>query len=244
MRIVTVNIHKGFNAFNRKFILRDLRTAVRDLHADIVCLQEVLGEHKLWSLRHHSLWPAVPQYEFLADSIWPAYAYGRNAVYEDGHHGNAILSKFPIKRWKNWDISLSGIEKRGLLHCELDVESGVTLHVLCVHLSLRESHRQQQLQMLCDLVNKIPANEPVVVGGDFNDWRLKGHPVLIEQAGMREVYTHSHGRPAKTFPAVWPILRLDRIYIRAVDGHDAELLPGKPWASLSDHKPLVVDISL
>lgn len=244
MRLVTVNIHKGFNAFNRKFILRDLREAVRDLKADVVCLQEVLGEHKLWSIRHKSLWPVVPQYEFLADSIWPSYAYGRNAVYADGHHGNAIMSKYEIKRWKNWDISLSGLEKRGLLHCEMEVSPGKTLHVICVHLSLRENHRQQQLQMLCTLVNKIPIEEPVVVAGDFNDWRLKAQDIMSEQAGMREVYTDSHGSPAKTFPAFWPFLRLDRIYIRSTEGHDTEFLPGKPWAQLSDHKPLVADINL
>ena len=27
-------------------------------------------------------WPIEPQYEFLADSVWGDFAYGRNAVYE------------------------------------------------------------------------------------------------------------------------------------------------------------------
>ncbi len=36
------------------------------------------------------------QFAFLADEIWPHFAYGKNAIYSAGHHGNAILSKHPI----------------------------------------------------------------------------------------------------------------------------------------------------
>ena len=61
------------------------------------------------------------QYEFLADSIWPQFAYGRNMVYPKGHHGNAVMSKFPIVHFQNHDVSLPGPEKRGLLHCVLQV---------------------------------------------------------------------------------------------------------------------------
>ena len=57
----------------------------------------------------------------MADALWPQFAYGRNAVYPHGHHGNAVLSKFPILRYENRDVSISGPEKRALLHCVLDV---------------------------------------------------------------------------------------------------------------------------
>ena len=79
LKVLTVNIHKGFSFFNRKFILHELREAVRSVAADVVFLQEVHGTHS-----HHSErlvnWPRAPHYEFLADSIWPTYAYGRNAI--------------------------------------------------------------------------------------------------------------------------------------------------------------------
>lgn len=85
----------------------------------------------------------VPQYEFLADSLWEGFAYGRNAVYPDGDHGNALLSRFPISRYQNVDISVAGEEKRGMLHCELTVPgyAGTPLHMICVHLGLREQDR-------------------------------------------------------------------------------------------------------
>lgn len=46
-KVLTINIHKGFTAFNRRFILPELRDAVRTVSADIVCLQEVMGAHEV-----------------------------------------------------------------------------------------------------------------------------------------------------------------------------------------------------
>src|SRR5690606_4346344 len=95
VRVLTVNTHKGFTPLNRRFILPELRKAVRATGADVVFLQEVLGAHARHARRLLD-WPEVPHYEFLADEMWPEFAYGRNAVYPDGHHGNALLSKFRI----------------------------------------------------------------------------------------------------------------------------------------------------
>src|SRR5437868_6234625 len=115
-RILTVNTHKGFTFFNRKFILHELREAVHAVSADIVFLQEVLGSHDLHAARIAN-WPTNSHYEFLADSMWSNFAYGRNAVYPNGHHGNAVLSKFPIVRHENRDVSVGETEERGMLHC-------------------------------------------------------------------------------------------------------------------------------
>lgn len=247
IRVLTVNMHKGFDVFNRRFILHELRDAVRDIAADVVFLQEVLGEHETWSKRRkvRDHWPAEPQYEFLADTIWKSHAYGRNAVYPDGHHGNALLSKFPITRWDNRDISLNGIERRGLLHCVLDVErAAAPVHTVCVHLSLRESHRQLQIARLSELINSIPAEEPVIVAGDFNDWRLKGQDTISRMTDLVEVFAKDQGLPARTFPAALPTLRLDRIYTRSAVSHKPVVLPNKPWSRLSDHRPLLAEIEL
>ncbi|MCV6143156.1 endonuclease/exonuclease/phosphatase family protein [Pseudomonas aeruginosa] len=168
LQVLTVNTHKGFNPFNRRFILPELREAVRSVGADLVFLQEVLGSHSLHAARLPS-WPPAPQYEYLADSMWPQFAYGRNAVYPEGHHGNAVLSKHPILAHRNLDVSVAGNEERGLLHAVIDI--GRPLHAVCVHLGLREAQRQRQLQLLCELVAGLPEREPVVVAGDFNDWR-------------------------------------------------------------------------
>jgi endonuclease/exonuclease/phosphatase family metal-dependent hydrolase len=232
--VLTLNVHMGFGLFGRRFVLRELRDAIHRVAADIVFLQEV-GE-----TTHHRSEETGPQYEFLADTVWPQYAYGRNTVIPHGHLGNALLSKFPILEHRNRDISVPGHEPRGLLHALLDLPgTGITLHAICVHLGLRESHRRTQLALLCAIVrDEIPADAPLVVAGDFNDWRRRGHP-LLTRCGLREVFEAAQGRLARTFPARWPLLPVDRIYVRNLETGVPEVLHAAPWSGLSDHAPLL-----
>jgi len=243
LSVLTVNTHKGFTFFNRKFILHELREAVREAAPDIVFLQEVLGEHQLHASKV-AQWPTTSHYEFLADSIWGDFAYGRNAVYPHGHHGNALLSKFPILRYDNLDVSVGTQEKRGMLHCVLQPPgANAPIHAISVHLGLRESHRREQLELMCALIEQqIPPGEPVVIAGDFNDWALHAHRRLMQVKGLKEVFFDAHQRVARTFPARFPVLRLDRIYVRNVDRCTPRLLPSQPWNRLSDHAPLAAEI--
>jgi endonuclease/exonuclease/phosphatase family metal-dependent hydrolase len=213
--------------------------------ADLVFLQEVLGDHRRHAQRVER-WPAGPQYEFLADSIWPQFAYGRNAAFPGGHHGNAMLSKWPIVHQRNHDVSIQGPERRGLLHCRMRVpDAGTDLHAVCVHLGLRETHRERQLDLLCRLVEReVPADAPLIVAGDFNDWRLRAHDRLDGCAGLREVFVEHAGRAARTFPARLPMLPLDRIYVRNVSAIRPRELPRLPWRRLSDHAPLAAEVTL
>ncbi|MDU4840007.1 MAG: endonuclease/exonuclease/phosphatase family protein [Leclercia adecarboxylata] len=244
LKVLTINIHKGFAAFNRRFILPELRDAVRTVSADIVCLQEVMGAHEVHPL-HVENWPDTSHYEFLADTMWSDYAYGRNAVYPEGHHGNAILSRYPIEHFENHDVSVGESEKRGLLYCRVAVpELAMPLHVASVHLGLREAHRQAQLQMMADWVNALPEGDPVVVAGDFNDWRQRASHPLKAEAGLEEVFTLAHGRPARTFPVRFPLLRLDRIYIKNAHASSPTALALSNWRHLSDHAPLSAEIHL
>jgi endonuclease/exonuclease/phosphatase family metal-dependent hydrolase len=244
LTVMTVNIHKGFTILNRKFILPELRDAVRKVGADVVFLQEVMGMN---GRRRKAGIVEEPHYEFLADQIWPQYAYGRNMVYPKGHHhGNAVMSKFPIVHYQNHDVSVAGPEKRGLLHCVLRVPGHAQdVHVICVHLGLAESHRVQQLELLCHMVRgEVPDDAPLVVAGDFNDWRRRAHVMLERTMGLREVFVHAYGEAARTFPARLPMLALDRIYVRNASAHLPVVLPRRPWSHLSDHAPLAAEIHL
>ncbi|WET42813.1 endonuclease/exonuclease/phosphatase family protein [Citrobacter enshiensis] len=242
--VLTINTHKGFTAFNQRFILPQLRDAVRTVSADIVCLQEVMGAHNVHSV-HIANWPDAPHYEFLADTLWRDFAYGRNAVYPEGHHGNAVLSRYPIEHYENRDISVGNSEKRGVLYCRImPPQLSRPIHVMCVHLGLRETHRQKQLNMLADWVNSLPVGEPVIVAGDFNDWRQHANRPLKTRAGLEEIFTRAHGRPARTFPVRLPLLRLDRIYVKNANASAPMALPLHHWRHLSDHAPLSAEIHL
>lgn len=245
LQVLTVNTHKGFGSLNRRFMLPELRQAVRAVSADVVFLQEVLDAHSRHQRRVQG-WPEAPHYEFLADSMWPQFAYGRNAVYPKGNHGNALLSKFPIVEYKNHDISRGGVENRGLLHCVLQIPNrDIQVHAICAHLGLSDRERGEQLDLLCQISHEeVPADAPLVVAGDFNDWRGKAHARLAEGAGLQEVFVQATGAAARTFPARRPVLPLDRIYVRNAVVHAPVLLPRQPWSHLSDHVPLAAELTI
>lgn len=241
LRVLSVNIHKGYTAFRRRYMLQELREAVRAVEGDLVLLQEVQGGTSGGQSERDGF--NVAQAEYLADRIWGDHAWARNAVTAGSEHGNAVLSRWPILSWRNHSVSVPGDEPRGLLHCELAVPP-TRLHVVCVHLGLRESHRRQQLQALRELVQRhIPPDAPLVVGGDFNDWRSRADQQL-QGTGLREVWRTARGRHARTFPAHWPLLRLDRLYVRHMDAQRPLELPWRPWSVLSDHAPIAADLCL
>ena len=239
LHIATYNIHKGFSNFNRRMVVHELRERLRQLGADLVFLQEVQGDHSRHAARFED-WPQAPQYEFLADSVWQDFAYGRNAVYDSGHHGNAVLSRYPIIRWENKDISAHALEARGLLHCEIEVSGWRSpLHCVCVHLGLTQRARRLQLIALRRRIESmVPPDAPLIVAGDFNDWRMHARALLARPLNLSEVFEITHGGPARSFPSVLPLLHLDRIYVRGFRVRRASVHHGRPWSRMSDHAAL------
>ncbi len=243
--VATFNIHKGFSHLTRRMVIHELKEKLHGLSADVLFLQEVQGVHHRNAGRYHD-WPGKPQHEFIADTMWREVAYGRNAVYRQGHHGNAILSRFPIVAQENEDISAHVFESRGLLHCEINLAKGApNLHCINVHLGLFERGRQWQIRSLAERIRAtVPKDAPLIIAGDFNDWRRKGDRILTDELGVYEVFEEVKGRPARTFPSVLPVFRLDRIYARKLDVHDARVHCAFPAGRLSDHAALAATFSV
>lgn len=243
LKILSYNIHKGFTADNSTYVLVQMRDILRHVHPDIVFLQEVLGDHKKHR-KEIAGWPECSQFEFLADQVWPHYAYGKNAVYSSGHHGNAILSKFPFTEWKNLDISSNRIESRGILHGVIALPGlQKPLHVFCLHLNWLPGGRNKQVRILCSRIEeKVPEGSPIIIGGDFNDWYGRITRNLMQSIQTQEIFKSSTGRHARTYPSRKPVLPLDRIYCRGVQVVSVKLLGGEPWQSLSDHLAIYCEV--
>jgi endonuclease/exonuclease/phosphatase family metal-dependent hydrolase len=238
LRVVTLNIHKGLSQFNRRVVIHELREGLRVLGPDLVFLQEVQGLNERHAVRFPA-WPNAPQHEFLAPADWH-HAYGRNREHHHGHYGNAILSRFRIVSMENEDVSDHRYERRGLLHCVVAVPGWRrNLHCVCVHLSLHERGRRRQLDALVARLDALAGRDlPILVAGDFNDWRQRATRVLQERLAMTEVTSAYGRRPARTFPSLMPVLRLDRIYVRGFSVVEAAVHRGPPWSMLSDHLAL------
>jgi len=243
LRVATLNIHKGLSQFNRRMVIHELREGLRALAPDLVFLQEVQGVNQRHE-RRFATWPLAPQHEYLAGPDWE-HAYGMNAVYDHGHHGNAILSRFRIVSAQNEDVSNHRFERRGLLHCVVTVPGWHrNLHCVCVHLSLHERGRRRQLDAIAARLDELASRGlPIIVAGDFNDWRQRAGGILEDRLGLTEVSTARHGRAARTYPSLLPLLRLDRIYVRGFSVIGSRVHRGAPWSLLSDHLAVSADLT-
>ena len=261
LRIVTYNIHKGVSPLARHSRIHELRRGLHDMDADIVFLQEVQGRNDRHARRFDN-WPEDGQHDFLAAEGWTEAVYGANVISDGRHysrdHGNALLSRYALIESENIDVSDHRFERRGILHCVLQV-AGQRVHCLVAHLGLFEDSRMRQADALVARIRAtVPDDEPLIIAGDFNDWRNQLAQRLTDKLGVREAFDeHNHGRflpwprfgrprpqPARTFPSMFPLLRLDRVYLRGFAVEHAVVIRGGHWRQLSDHAPILADLKL
>ena len=239
IRVATYNIHKGVQGIGpqRRLEIHNLRHAVEQLDADIVCLQEVRKLNR-GEARHFAHWPEIPQADFLAPAGYEAI-YRTNAVTQHGEHGNAVLSRWPVVAHQHEDISDHRFEQRGLLHVEVVVH-GQPVHVVVVHLGLiRASRARQVAQMQRFIQREIPPAAPLLVAGDFNDWGA-----LVQRALGASNLRAFQGDRQPTFPARMPMVQLDYVYARGLTPVRVDVPRGRVWWRMSDHLPLIAEFTL
>jgi endonuclease/exonuclease/phosphatase family metal-dependent hydrolase len=265
LRVATYNIHKGVMGLARRSRVHDLRVALNAIDADIVFLQEVQERNERLARRadHHS----GTQLDVLCTGSYLHRAYGMNAVYPHGHHGNAIVSRHTIGQFLNHDISDHALERRGMLHAvsHLETRAGaIDVHLINTHFGLIRRSRVRQADFLIDFVrNEVPPEAPLIIAGDFNDWQQGVDEVLHRDLEVVEAAADFNRRQpgrrldrllpwrrgvrspvARTYPSVMPWLTLDRIYVRGFRVHDVSVPKGIEWAQRSDHMPLIADLEV
>jgi len=239
--VLSMNVHKGLSPLYRYSTIYQLRQKMRSQDPDLLFLQELQQEHR-GRIRRFSQWPLTELTHFFSEDFWRDWHYGKNVEYRHGHHGNAILSKHPQQKGKNYDISAYRFESRGLLHSVTKLAGIDTpIHCFCVHLALFERGRERQLEAILSHIEGLTQSGPTIVAGDFNDWRNRvSNP--MKAAGFDEVFEVLTGSPAKTFPSIKPLLAMDRIYVRGLKIHSAQIL--YEWLKLSDHLGITAELEL
>jgi endonuclease/exonuclease/phosphatase family metal-dependent hydrolase len=239
LRVATYNIHKGVRGIGlrKRLEIHNLGHAVEQLDADIICLQEVRKLHR----RHAATfkhWPEQAQADFLAPDGYEA-VYCTNAVTRHGEHGNAMLSRWPVVAHQHEDMSDHRFEQRGLLHVEV-LFDGVAVHVVVVHLGLIRASRVRQVgQLQRYIAREVPADAPLVVAGDFNDW---GSHIgqAMEAMGLMAL----QGKKHPTFPSQVPLVQLDYVYARGLVPTSIHVPTGHIWRRMSDHLPLIAEFEV
>jgi endonuclease/exonuclease/phosphatase family metal-dependent hydrolase len=233
MRVLSYNIHKGRAFLSRRKTWKLIEDLLHAVEPDIAFLQEFLREPEAERLL-----------EGMADRMWPHHSFGRNATAGDFHYGNVIISKFPLKRSFNTDISNHALEKRGLLYAEVEPEGARPLHLFCTHLDLSEIGRKRQVYKIEKTIRSlVSSDEDFLLVGDFNDWNRKLDPLIKEKLQVEEAFFSLTGRPLLTSPSLYPMFPLDRLYFRGLKAVNGEVFGHRRFRLSSDHLPLVVEFA-
>lgn len=238
IKILSYNVHKLFDITRRNYFLSQLKELLTPMDLDFVFLQEFRG---LQPAKYEEDFSDDPL-EHLADNVWDHFVYGKNAIHSNGHHGNAILSKYPFETWENFDISNHPWEKRGLLWGKVRVDER-PLSIYCTHLDLTALGRRRQIRKIEKILSaKADGAESLIFCGDFNDWSGETSK-LVKDLGV-EVMPKLPDENHATFPSFFPVLSLDKIFFKNAKCAHVSVLEDDHWKKLSDHLPLYAEIEI
>ena len=228
LTVATYNVHRWTGPrMGRNWNPDAARAAIAEIDADVIALQEVLRPMG-----------AARPLEEIADQFGYHLAFCCTRVHDQGELGNAVLSRYPIRRAVVIDLTMGRLERRAAMAAEIDLGHSRCLHAVATHLALMDRTRARQVTTLLE----HPAiHGPTVLMGDMNAWRpsratrgLDGH--------FRE--RHHNTRWPVTFPSSAPILALDRVYTRGARILEMRAHDSPAARSGSDHRPVVATIEL
>ncbi|MFZ5775019.1 MAG: endonuclease/exonuclease/phosphatase family protein [Thermodesulfobacteriota bacterium] len=243
LRVVTYNIHRAIG-MDRRFRLDRIESILAHHNADLLLLQEV----DVGAPRSRRLDLARELAERLG---YPHHAVGLNVQLRQGMYGNATLSRLPIRRQRNIDLTIGTRKARGCLFTELDapVDSLGPLAVFNLHLGLSFKERPLQVGTLVRSpeFRQLDEDQPCLVGGDFNDWLSRLSPIFTEGLCFGCATNHGAGRqtPIATYPSFSPTAGLDKIFWRGRLSLEAcKRCRLRAAKVASDHLPVVADFRL
>jgi endonuclease/exonuclease/phosphatase family metal-dependent hydrolase len=238
LRVATYNIHKC-RGIDRKTSPERIVAVIRELEAEILCLQEVVDA------------PDGPRIFDQAGEIaraFPDYAwcFGANRPLRGGAYGNMTLTRLPLRDWRNHQLTQPGREERGVLQTDIHLEGGQTFHVFNVHLGTGFTERRYQARRLlsAEVLGHPELKGPRLVLGDFNEW-TRGLTTRLLRTTFHTFRPQHHWRFPRTFPGLLPLLTLDHCYYEP----PLELEQTRLWRSrkaliASDHLPLLAEFRL
>ena len=159
LRIITYNIHRSKGG-DRKISPERISEVIAVHHPDIIALQEVdCGQVR----------PALyDQAAIIAEKLhFPAIWIERERC------GNAILSRYPMKRVKAGGLhrlrTWHNLTRRGVIWVKIEA-LGTQIQVINTHLGLTPASRLNQAKILVgpEWLGSPECHDPVILCGDFN----------------------------------------------------------------------------
>ncbi len=244
IRLLTYNIHKAIGV-DGSFRPDRIIAILKRYNADITLLQEVdRGAPRSDHLDLASMIATALDYEFRA--------VGMNHYMKKGKYGNATLTRFPIGRQRNIDLTCSWRKRRGAQHTTIEIPhrgGAVSLDIFNVHLGLSAMERREQVRRILESTDmrRLSKADACIVAGDTNDWRGVLKRQRFADAGFSCATNRRPGSrwSIKTFPSYAPTGGLDKIFYRGPI-HPVHVRRSRlKLAQLaSDHLPVIADFSV
>ena len=230
VRIATYNIHRC-RGMDRRVVPARIIGVLRDLNADVIALQEVIG--------------AGPAGAGQAEEIGAALGMGwvMTCVRTLRQHqfGNVVLSRYPIVHHSQYDLSWRTCEPRACQRVDVDLGGGQALHVYNVHLGTAVLERRYQAGRLASFVHDRRVVGPKVILGDFNEW-MRGLATKTLSSLFESIDVRRYIKRRRTYPGLFPVLHLDHVYHEGrVEVLGVEMPRTRKTLIASDHLPLVVE---
>jgi endonuclease/exonuclease/phosphatase family metal-dependent hydrolase len=237
VRVLSWNVHAMVGTDRRSDPARIARV-ISEIAPDVAGLQEV----------GTPLGPGDPQdpAEALGALTGMRAAFGPTMLHRRGFaYGNAVLARHPIVAVRNYDLSVSGREPRGCVRADVEVD-GTRVHFFAAHLGLhwRERRRQAAQLLSADILRDAALAHPLVLVGDFNS--LSNRSAVPRWLRRQLVDCALAARnEAPTFPAFFPLLRLDRCFVDAAFAvRSVDVVRTAAARGASDHLPLVIELEV
>lgn len=228
--VASYNVHKCVGTDGRFDPERTFRV-IHEIDADVIALQEA---DKRFGNREGLLDLARLERE-SGLALVPVSGNMRT----HGWHGNVLLFRRGVIRDVH-QIALPGLEPRGAIVAEIELEAGGAVRIIAAHFGLLRRSRTHQARLIQEIMNardKVPA----LLMGDLNEWRLNGRSAL-------NTFDAAFGPlPAAvpSFPSRLPLLALDRMIANRRDILSPIMVHDTPLARLaSDHLPIKAYVSL
>ncbi len=227
-RIASYNLHQCVGTDGLRSADR-VAAVLREIDADVIGLQEVDARPGPTS--------DSMQMQHLASCLGLHAVAGPTILRQDGHYGNALLTRRPVLDLRHVDLTVYRREPRAAIDAEMDVD-GRTLRLIVTHLGLLPGERRIQARRLLEMMDAAQ-DMATVLCGDINEWFGIGRPLrwLNRRLGPCS--------RLRTFPSRLPVFALDRIWVT----RPATLVRATVHASAtarvaSDHLPLVAEIEI
>ena len=226
LRAATYNIHKCVGSDRRPDPVR-IAAVIDELNADVVGLQEVDNRSGGSS--------ESAQMDFIAGKTGYEAIPGPTIKSTSGRYGNVLLTRWPVLEKSEIDISFSHREPRGAIDVVLSIHDQ-EVRVIVTHLGLTFPERWQQITRLSDVITGRPAPLLILLG-DINEW-------FPTARGVRRLHRILGKSPViRSFPARWPLLPLDRIWVKPRSAlKSARVHKSRLARHASDHLPVVGEI--